>query len=584
MFLLPSVLLGLVLAVALGGRPARILDVPFRRSGLVALALSLQIALFSQLGGALPDRLHGGLHLVTYGLLAAFALSNRRVRALLPVHVGMLLNGVAIVANGGRMPVSPEAAAAAGVVPSTYSNTSVEADRLSLLGDVFALPPQLPLANVFSIGDILVGLGMVAFIVLASLDDGGEPVFRPRRLLEPLRTPAYRRLAGGKLVSQVGDWLTMAALVGWVYDETRSTSHVAMLLGLRLAPPILGGGVAAVVVDRLRKGRLLVWLELSRGAIVGGALACIVLDLHAPIFALVALSGALAAISATTVPALVPSLLPARQLPAANAALGIAGDGAMALGAFGAGIALSASGTAAALAVDLATFVVAAALYAGIREAEAVSPACAAARGFVAGLRYLLGRRALLVVVLAFSTATLATGLTNATLPGFLGGELGLGPEAYGFGFGALATGLALGQAVVGFSRIGDAAGRWIGLALLLMAGLLALLSLVAHGPTALLLLGLVGLVDGTTDVLFDTAVQQEADPSQYGRVFGFAKAFVTTTLLGSVAAAPLANSLGPPHGVIMFASVWLLVAGGVALAGGRLAAARAVPARVGSR
>jgi hypothetical protein len=34
------------------------------------------------------------------------------------------------------------------------------------LTDIFALPPGLPLANVFSIGDVLIGLGIVLVIAL----------------------------------------------------------------------------------------------------------------------------------------------------------------------------------------------------------------------------------------------------------------------------------------------------------------------------------------------------------------------------------------------------------------------------------
>jgi MFS family permease len=164
--------------------------------------------------------------------------------------------------------------------------------------------------------------------------------------------------------------------------------------------------------------------------------------------------------------------------------------------------------------------------------------------------------------------ATLATGLVNATLPRFLDEQLGLGARSYGFGLAALAAGLVVGQALVGFARLGSGGGRWIGCGLVLMAALFVALALTDHAPTAVLLLGLIGLVDGTTDVLFDTVVQREADPRYYGRVFGFASAFMMTTMMGAVGVAPLVNRIALPRELILTAGLFLLAAATIALVG----------------
>lgn len=580
MFLLPSLLFGLLFAVLLGGKPARLIAVNFRLGWTVLLALGLQIVLFSRAGAGLEDGLRSSLHLASYGFLIAFALVNLRLRALAPVLFGMGLNAVTIAANGGRMPVSESAARAAGIPIEPHSNVSASADRLWFLGDVFAVPSGFPLANVFSVGDLLIAFGVASFIVFASLEDGGGRALSPSRMLEPLRTPTYRRLAGGKLISQIGDWVTLAALIGWIYDATGSTGHVAGLLLVRLAPPIVGGSIAALLVDRLPKQRLLVWIEIGRGLVVGAALVGVLAGENVLVYAALAASGALAAMSAAAVPALVPSLLPAAQLPAANAALGMTKDAAMAIGAVGAGVALSSVGAAPALIVDLATFAAAALLYNGLRLEQGVARARTREDGALAGLRYMLTRRRLLLLVFSFATATLATGLTNASLPRFLEGEVGLGSGGYGFGIAALATGLLLGEALVGFSRVGPTAGRWIGGGLVIMSGLFVLLSLVEHAPTALLLLGAIGFVDGTTDVLFDTVVQREVDPRYYGCVFGFASAFMTATMTGAFAIAPLANRILEPQHVMVGVGAVLVLAGTLALLGmGRRSSVTPVPA-----
>jgi hypothetical protein len=583
-FLLPTILLGIAFALVLGGRPSRLVDITLRRSWAVVAAFALQAVLFLPLGPMLPMPVGHALHVASYGLLLVFGVANVRNWSFVPLLLGLGLNAAAIMANGGQMPVSPDAWEAAGLEASPTSNVGLGGEHVRFLGDIFAIPPAFPLSNVFSVGDLLIGIGVVVLIVAVSLGGGSKRVLVPARLIRPLRVRDFRRLATGKLVSHLGDWLTLAALVGWIYDESGSTGEVALLLAVRLAPPILGGGLAAALVDRLPKQRLLVWIEITRGAAVAGALAGVMVESRPITFAAVAVSGALAAISSATVPALVPSLLDDELLPAANASLGIAQDAAMALGALGAGIALSQASAAFALGVDLITFAVATMLFWGIRALPRAATA-ASEEGLGAGLRYLLGKRTLLVVVGAFGAATLATGLTNATLPRFLDGELGLGPGAYGFGLSALAWGLAAGQAVVGFTRVGSTGGRWIGAALLFMAGLFVALASTTHAPTAILLLALIGFVDGTTDVLFDTIVQREADPGYYGRVFGFASAFMTTTMMGAVAAAPLVNRLAAPQGVILFAGLFLFLAASVALVGSRRpAVALVVPARIGSR
>jgi uncharacterized protein DUF5317/MFS transporter/transketolase-like protein len=565
LFLLPALFLGLAFALIVGGKPWRLAYVELRMSELVLLSFITQLLLFTRSGSWIPEEALRPLHLASYGLLVVFALANLRVRALLPVLAGMGLNAVAIAANGGKMPISTEAARAAGLDNLVGSNVDPAADRLWFLGDIFALPYQLPYANIFSVGDLLIGFGMIAFIVMASLEPGAGSL-SVSRIAMPLRNAAYRRLAAGKLISHLGDWLTIAALVGWIYQETHSTAHVAAIMLVRLAPPILGGGIAAVVVDRLSKTRLLLWVEVARGSAIALALGGIVVDERLIVLAALALSGVLAALSNAATPALVPSLLPDEQLPAANAGLGMAKDAAMALGAVGAGLALSLVGVGVALAVDILTFLVAVLLF---RRLPASGPVDSDEDGpRVSGLRYLLGKRALLVLVFSFAAATFATGLTNASLPRLLEDGLGLGAGGYGFAIAALGIGLALGGITVGFARVGATAGRWIGLGLMIMAGLFVLLGLAEHAPTALLLIGLIGFVDGTTDVLFETSVQREADARHYGAVFGVASAVMTTTMIGAVGLAPLANRFLDSRGVVIGASAFLIVAGLVAILG----------------
>ena len=87
------------------------------------------------------------------------------------------------------MPVSPDALAAMGRLPQEgYSNSRlVDGVVLGPLTDLFAMPAWVPVANVFSVGDILIGVGAAIAIVAAM--HGRGPL---ERRAEPA-TPAANR-------------------------------------------------------------------------------------------------------------------------------------------------------------------------------------------------------------------------------------------------------------------------------------------------------------------------------------------------------------------------------------------------------
>ena len=78
------------------------------------------------------------------------------------------------------MPASESALRIAGIASragTTFRNsTVVPHSHLTLLGDIFAVPANIPLHNVFSIGDVLVVAG-ACWTILAV---GGSRLIRPR--------------------------------------------------------------------------------------------------------------------------------------------------------------------------------------------------------------------------------------------------------------------------------------------------------------------------------------------------------------------------------------------------------------------
>jgi uncharacterized protein DUF5317 len=146
-----------------GGRLSALAELHLRKIWLIWIALGAQILIIS----IVPEGaawLHQGVHLATYAVAAVFAYLNRRVPGLTLAAAGGLANVAAIVANGGVMPASPSALRTAGFAQSAdhfKNSTAVDDAHLQVLGDIFAIPASWPVHNVFSIGDVLLVLGVL---------------------------------------------------------------------------------------------------------------------------------------------------------------------------------------------------------------------------------------------------------------------------------------------------------------------------------------------------------------------------------------------------------------------------------------
>lgn len=167
MFILYGVVIGVVLGFALGGSPARLGEVRFHWKPVVFIGLITQVILFDPSVALRVGDLGPWLYVASTAAVLAALLRNWRIPGLPIIAIGAISNFVAIVANGGYMPASPEAMAALGKAPPEgYSNSVLLTDpALWPLTDILALPRWLPFANVYSIGDVLIGIGTVWAIV-----------------------------------------------------------------------------------------------------------------------------------------------------------------------------------------------------------------------------------------------------------------------------------------------------------------------------------------------------------------------------------------------------------------------------------
>jgi uncharacterized protein DUF5317 len=170
MLLLYAVAIGLLAGAATRGSLGALANVTIRLWPVALLGLAFQVLLFSSPLAAAVGRLGPSLYVASTTLVLMALVLNIRQPGFWLITLGAVANFTVIVANGGQMPASPEAFAALNglaVVPTTDFSNSVIAGpntMLSFLGDNFALPRPLPFANVFSIGDVLIGAGGAWFI------------------------------------------------------------------------------------------------------------------------------------------------------------------------------------------------------------------------------------------------------------------------------------------------------------------------------------------------------------------------------------------------------------------------------------
>ena len=171
MLLLYAVALGIVAGLLTKGRLSGIGSIHIKFWPVALLGLGFQLLLFSPVVAQGIGRLGPSLYVLSTTLVLMTLVVNLRLPGVWLIVVGALLNFTVIVLNHGFMPASPDAVAAllgSPVLPTAdYTNSALATSQttLAFLGDIFALPRPLPLANVFSIGDVLIGLGGAWFVV-----------------------------------------------------------------------------------------------------------------------------------------------------------------------------------------------------------------------------------------------------------------------------------------------------------------------------------------------------------------------------------------------------------------------------------
>jgi dTMP kinase len=382
---------------------------------------------------------------------------------------------------------------------------------------------------------------------------------RPATLRSLLRDPSFSRLYRAIAVSSLGDWVGFVAVVSLVTrigGTTAAGFAVSGVMLARLLPSIVFGPFAGVLVDRFDRRRLMLIADIGRG--VGYASLPFLPNLPY-IFAMSFLIECLSLLWTPARDAIIPNLVPRRQLSNANTIALATAYATLPLGglvftavaglanAVGAGFDYVARNPeAVALWLNSLTFLFSGWMIRGLPVAKLgrgrqKSIAGGGAVGDLKeGVRFLKDHafvRAMTVgIVLAFTGA----GSVMSLGPIFVQNTLGAGQS----GWGILVTAVGIGMAV-GMASAGPIAKR-IDKDLLFTTTMLVggvTLTVLAAMPTLVLAVTftvVLGAAAGATWVVGYTLLHENVDDELRGRVFGTLTVLSRLGLFLSLAGFPL--------------------------------------------
>lgn len=377
--------------------------------------------------------------------------------------------------------------------------------------------------------------------------------------------PGFRALWIGQLVSILGDRFHYLALLALVVEAARQPANPAPELALiplvSFLPAILLGPVAGPLVDRWSTKRVLVVSDAIRGALVLAMIPVAAWGGLPAAFGMVFLLYTTNAFFLPARSAILPAIVPAETLVAANSLATLAGVLATLAGSLLGGWVVQRVGWKWGFAIDSATYFVSVAALAAIpwtapRDAARANPAPLAlyrdlARGVVEGVRITVNSPRALGAILVLVLLWGAGGVLHVA------GTVLLKERTAGVvsGVGSLLAAAGLGM-VLGTTVLSARGDRWRGgviaaLSLLGIGASLGTFSLARTSAAQHAAAFVAGVFVALILVATESAIQRAVEPGARGRVFALrdlatrVAVLLTAGLTGAMVGRGLISSAG---------------------------------------
>ena len=351
------------------------------------------------------------------------------------------------------------------------------------------------------------------------------------RYRDALRHRDLRLLVSSFLVDQIGSWSYAIVISVYIFDRTHSTLWLAAAGICRWAPGLVLASYGGVIADRYQRTTVMIVSSLTAAVLMAGMAVVVATD--APvvlILVLLALSAAALAPYRPASGALIPEIVGEKDLAAANSIFAALENLVVVLGPGIGGLLLLTGEPVIGVAINGASFVIAAGLVARLRvRSTGGATEGNALQQFAAGLKELRAQPVAVAVILFCALDSAVYGASTVIyIP--LSVKLGTGPTGYSY----LLAGQALGGvlAAVLANRLSGASR----LAPVIMGSIciqaLPFLAIIpVHSPEvafALQVVSGVGMV--IVDVLAITVLQRDLPRAVLSRVLGI---FDTVVLAG---------------------------------------------------
>jgi hypothetical protein len=173
----------------------RIAAIPLRSAWLALVALVLQWPLLRAPAGPVQRiGVQQALFLLSHLLLLGLVWRNWRLPGIQIVGLGVVCNLLVMAVNGGLMPITPEtlvqinpgSTLAQWPIGAHYGYSKdiilLQGDvRLWALSDVLVIPPPFPRPTAFSLGDLLIAIGIVVLLQGSGIGKPNAPGADPAR-------------------------------------------------------------------------------------------------------------------------------------------------------------------------------------------------------------------------------------------------------------------------------------------------------------------------------------------------------------------------------------------------------------------
>jgi MFS family permease len=364
-----------------------------------------------------------------------------------------------------------------------------------------------------------------------------------------LRHRDMRYVLGAYVIDDTASWGYTVVLAAYAYGRTGSTGWIALIACTRWIVGLLVSGYAGVLADRYDRARLIA----ASGVLCGIAMVflTIVVGADGPLWLLPALSALDTALSSpvrAATGALVPDIVPEGDLIAANGLFAVLENVVIVLGPGIGGLLLLAGTPATAMAINAASYLIAAAVYLQLRtrsRGDAGSTAESRVTQWTAGVRALVATRAttLLTVFLGISST-----VYGASIVVYAPLSISFGTGANGYSY--LLASSALGSVLAAF--LAERLSAHTRLAPLLVGAIVVeavpfwISDYVNHASAgaALQVLSGAGLV--VLDVLAITALQRDLPRPVLGRALAATGAVaLAATVIGNLAASAVISTAG---------------------------------------